>query len=447
MTDSMSPLVYKLRYLEKVLHCLRLLLEDGKAAHTNYTSNSISQMFVRNSFADRDARFIWLHHGYRKHRRMRVRKLKLSHADQRKWDDLRLVTATAGSGGAGCVSFLREKFRPKGPPNGGDGGNGGSIYCQAVTHESSVKEVGRHIKAGKGGNGKGSMLHGQNGCNVIIPVPVGTTVTVLNHQYPSSVGKGLVLYPRFDARKLSAMEKGKTKWHSFLRKNPPYGNVKKLDLDAPSLPKLVVQGGGGGKGNVHFMSASVRSPKYATRGQPGPTAVLSIEYKVPVEVALLGLPNAGKSTLLRSMSNSKAKIGDWPYTSLVPNIGSVKPPTQGDCFSVIDIPGLPTNHKFEDSLGGSFLRHIERAKVIAYIVDLSNPQPWKDLESLRNQVRSRGLLGWRRELYIGNKADLVDTQSACVMMQNTGVRLIPVSAKNDEGVSTLVSEMAALLKP
>ncbi|KAF8431124.1 P-loop containing nucleoside triphosphate hydrolase protein [Terfezia claveryi] len=276
----------------------------------------------------------------------------------------------SGNGGHGCVSFLREKFVDKGPPNGGDGGRGGSVYIQAIYGETtSLHKLARQgtIQAGNGRNGQGKSKNGERGEDVVIRVPVGTihhlsSSAVLRHTHPLPVN---------------------------------------LDLSQPTLkPILLIPGAPGGLGNPHFITQKTRSPKFATRGGKGCRMRISLELKILADVGLVGLPNAGKSSFLRAITRRKAKVGEWAFTTLSPNLGTVQlRPLQSQSratgagrprerFTIADIPGLIADAHLNKGLGHGFLRHVERAKALAFVIDLGRPDPLGDLKLLWKEVKA-----------------------------------------------------------
>lgn len=337
--------------------------------------------------------------------------------------DLRPITISSGNGGHGCISFLREKFIAHGPANGGSGGCGGSVYIQAVYGETSLHKLGRTgtIKAGSGSNGRGSNLGGRRGDDVVIQVPVGTVVREISRSDPNDVDESEDVghgdnekwthYPQAieDNMRDPNFESAKYPTHhhksasQLLKHTHPHRIY--LDLDHPSpSPILLVPGSPGGLGNPHFVTPTMRRPKFATKGNKGAKMKLQLELKVLADVGLVGLPNAGKSSFLRAVSGRKARVGEWAFTTLTPNIGTVVMedkdlPSPGAVpasaigeehlqprFTIADIPGLIADAHMNKGLGHGFLRHVERARVLAFVLDLNRPDPVSDLEALWREV-------------------------------------------------------------
>ncbi len=259
--------------------------------------------------------------------------------------DYTSVELIAGHGGKGAVHFRREKFIPKGGPDGGDGGRGGHIIFTADTNLHTLQDVRyrKRYQAEKGGPGGGSRKTGKNGADINVLVPVGTIIR----------------------------EKG----------------AKDIlaDLSHDKDQVTVCKGGIGGKGNIRFKSSTNRAPRKAQPGEPGESGIYEIELKVLADVGLVGKPNAGKSTLLSSISSARPKIADYPFTTLEPNLGIVK---YGDynSFVMADIPGLIEGASSGKGLGHKFLRHIERNKVLLYLIDSQDETPLKTFEALQKEL-------------------------------------------------------------
>ncbi|KKK12505.1 hypothetical protein P175DRAFT_0433568 [Aspergillus ochraceoroseus IBT 24754] len=328
----------------------------------------------------------------------------------------------AGSGGNGCVSFLREKYIEEGPPNGGDGGSGGGVYIQAVEGLTSLHKLARRgiIKASRGKNGQGKSKGGKRGDDILIQVPVGTVVREVERfdpvteelrrrkvkttevdeldqiGLPSMRHDRWVLYPGANPSDFLTTV--------FPRNPPRRQNIAALEPKAPihldlshhmDKPILLAAGGVGGLGNPHFVSRSIPRPNFAARGEGGMRLELELELKLLADVGLVGKPNAGKSTLLRSLTNSRTRVGNWEFTTLSPNIGTVviddykgrplvesKGRVPRTNFTIADIPGLIEGAHLDRGLGLGFLRHIERAGILAFVVDLSAGDPIEELQKL-----------------------------------------------------------------
>lgn len=341
-----------------------------------------------------------------------------------------LLTLQAGSGGHGCVSFLREKYIAAGPANGGDGGSGGNIFIQAVQNCTSLHTLSRQreITAGRGGNGQGDNQGGKKGKDVLLQVPVGTVIREIRRWDPidaeedlarqKKYSKGLyedgrrklaqkwLFYPGAqpsDEVDLSLLPQIPRPRRSALAAMMPQSPIR-LDLDKHmETPLLLAAGAMGGYGNPHFLSREHPRPKVATKGDGGMRLTVALELKLFADVGLVGLPNAGKSTFLRSVSNSRARVGSWAFTTLQPNIGTVildnhkgrpsrmlRSPSQASAsrtrFTIADIPGLIEDAHLDRGLGLDFLRHVDRAAVLAFVVDLSAGDAVAALRSLWGEV-------------------------------------------------------------
>ncbi|RHZ59834.1 hypothetical protein CDV55_101834 [Aspergillus turcosus] len=335
-------------------------------------------------------------------------------------------TIYAGSGGNGCVSFLREKYIEEGPPNGGDGGSGGSIYIQAVEGITSLHKLARRgvIKAGRGKNGQGKSKGGRRGEDVLLQVPVGTVVREVERYDPVAEELKRRKAPAADVDELDEIGLPSIRhdrWvlypgsnpsdfltTAFPRNPPRRQNIAAMEPKAPiyldlskpmDKPILLAAGGVGGLGNPHWVSRSITRPKFASRGEGGMRLELEFELKLLADVGLVGKPNAGKSTLLRSLTNSRTRIGNWEFTTLSPSIGTVviddnkgrpiveaKGKARRTNFTIADIPGLIEGAHLDRGLGLGFLRHIERAGILAFVVDLSAGDPVQGLQSLWHEL-------------------------------------------------------------
>lgn len=404
--------------------------------------------------------------------------------------DLRALTLSAGSGGHGCVSFLREKFVPNGPANGGDGGPGGSIYIQAVYGETSLHKIARDgaVQASAGRNGQGSSVNGRRGDDVVIRVPVGTVVREISRWDPASEELGWEnAYEENIAKQGEGEEAGASRKHGenehwlhyprslsqnlqssqFTEAAFPFHHHRSssellaqthptpvyLDLSEPTMqPVLLLPGAPGGFGNPHFVSNELRRPKFATKGGKGARMKIQLELKILADVGLVGLPNAGKSSFLRSVSGKQARVGEWAFTTLSPNIGTIvldervmAPQSHGKAwerqqhprFTIADIPGLISDAHLNKGLGHGFLRHVERAKVLGFVLDLSRDDPVRDLEGLWREVRAyeQGEDGGEEG---GNVKGMMSEMAGNTNVDD--IKLIHESELDEKFVETLVEE-------
>ena len=322
-------------------------------------------------------------------------------------DEVRIDVA-AGNGGNGCVSFRREKFIPMGGPDGGDGGRGGSIWLVADRNINTLVEYRytRSFKARNGEGGRGSDRYGKGADDIILRVPVGTVVE------DDDSGEAL------------------------------------CDLARDGQKALIARGGKGGLGNLHFKSSTNRAPRQATPGEEGEKRRLHMELKVLADVGLLGMPNAGKSTLIRAISAAKPKVADYPFTTLHPNLGVVRVDSERS-FVVADIPGLIEGAAEGAGLGHQFLRHLARTRLLLHLVDLApfNPDtdPVHEARAIVEELRKydEGLYRKPRWLVL-NKTDLVDAEERAeriaAFLQAFGWTgpVFALSAINGEGCQPLV---------
>ncbi len=313
------------------------------------------------------------------------------------------IYVKAGDGGPGCVAFRREKFVPKGGPDGGDGGNGGSVYFLADSGESTLLNFAskHHWRAPRGEPGLGKKMAGQSGEDLIIRVPVGTLVYDKEH--------GILL----------------------------------ADLDEPGRKLLIAQGGLGGLGNWHFKTSVNQAPRYAQPGTAGQERTLKLELKLIADVGLVGMPNAGKSTLLRSISAARPKVADYPFTTLDPQLGIVD--LIGERRMVFaDIPGLIAGAEQGLGLGHAFLRHIERTKIIVHMLDLfptDGSDPAENYRIIRHELEAFSKeLTEKPEIVVANKMDLAIDGQAIENLKGDlpEVDIHPVSGVSRLGIDSLL---------
>ncbi|KAI8378604.1 obg family GTPase CgtA [Blakeslea trispora] len=371
--------------------------------------------------------------------------------------------ARGGDGGDGCVSFHREKYLAKGPPNGGNGGRGGNVIVRATTNETTLRRLGRECVAKRGQNGTGAGRHGTMGENYVIEVPVGTIVREIAQPVRDEEDETMdeqasrearwVLFPRAElsyvpegkidffkqAERLMDEEDRYYEWRLRTEKRGPI----EVDLTKDQQEVMLCRGGPGGYGNPHFLTTENRSPKWATRGRKGEIRKFELELKTIADIGLVGLPNAGKSTLLSSISNAHPKQADYAFTTLHPFVGTVDYADQYQ-LTVADIPGLIKGAHRNVGLGHTFLRHVERAKILVYVIDVSGPNPYEDLKTLQYELEAyRSGLTERQSLIVANKADKVGTakENLALLQKQVGqsIPIIPVSAKYEKNVLKLTS--------
>jgi GTP-binding protein len=312
----------------------------------------------------------------------------------------------AGSGGRGAISFRREKFVPEGGPDGGDGAWGGDIILRTTTSRQDFSHfVGTSVfKAESGGNGGRAKCDGKTGRDLILDVPPGTVVR--DHS------NGLVL----------------------------------KDLDANELELVVAAGGQGGRGNRHFATSTKQVPRFAEPGKPGEIRTLELELKLIADVGLIGLPNAGKSTLLSKISQAQPKIAPYPFTTLYPQLGVTEMGLLGRLV-VADIPGLIKGAHKGVGLGDEFLRHIERSRCLVHVIDAAAPDPVHDYEVLRAELEAYGRTAHEKKvLVVANKIDLPEAAAGVKKLTaELGRDVIPLSAQTGKGIDKLITRLKKFL--
>ncbi|MDO4403411.1 MAG: GTPase ObgE [Atopobiaceae bacterium] len=330
--------------------------------------------------------------------------------------DLCRINVRGGDGGAGCMSFRREAFVPKGGPDGGDGGNGGSVILEADPQLSSLIDYRykHHFRAERGTHGKGARRHGKDGEDLILRVPLGTVVRELD---------SATMQPAYDI----------------------------CDLTHPGDRVVVAPGGMGGKGNIHFVSSVRRAPAFAEKGEPAIEHWIELEMKLMADAALVGMPSVGKSSIIARISAARPKIADYPFTTLVPNLGVARAKT-GESFVVADVPGLIEGASQGRGLGHEFLRHIERTALILHVVDLSggleNRDPLLDYQTINEELAAYASeLAERPQIVVGNKCDIPGSDVASMFVREAaerdGHQYFKVSAATGQGLDELVTVCAA----
>jgi GTPase len=323
--------------------------------------------------------------------------------------DQATIRVKAGDGGNGCVAFRREKYVPKGGPSGGDGGSGGSVYVVATKRLNTLYHLQfqPQWRAGRGEHGMGSNCSGEQGGDVVIELPVGSVV-----------------------------------------RDKKTGDLL-ADLTKEGERVLVAKGGRGGWGNQHFATSTRQAPRFAQPGDPGEERELFIELKLIADVGIVGLPNAGKSTLISVISAAKPKIADYPFTTLVPNLGVVSA-DDGQTFVVADIPGLIEGAHEGHGLGHEFLRHIERCSALVHLVDLSaNDHPAKDAEVVARELELHSkTLAEKPRIVCGSKLDAAiegNGKKLRAYAKKHGYDYQEISAVTGQGVRELVRKLASMV--
>jgi GTPase len=331
------------------------------------------------------------------------------------------VSSQAGSGGRGCVSFRREKFVPKGGPDGGDGGRGGDVILRADRHVDNLANLFYEpiIKAKNGGHGMGKKMAGRSGANKVVKVPIGTIV-----------------------------------WQAEEQKRPASSSeqpaIPIVDLISDGQEFVLCRGGAGGKGNVHFKSSRNRAPRQYTEGEEGENGTFLLELRTIADAGLVGYPNAGKSTLLRKISAARPKVAAYPFTTLHPIVGVMELPGYRRA-TIADIPGLIEGAHRGLGLGHEFLRHITRCRALVFVIDVAGSEgrnPIEDLQNLRREIDLYDpALSSRPWLVVANKMDLTDAEKNLRAMQERfpRIKIIPTSAAKGEGITELKDTLAATI--
>ncbi|MEO0143304.1 MAG: GTPase ObgE [candidate division WOR-3 bacterium] len=318
--------------------------------------------------------------------------------------DIAYIIVESGKGGDGLVHFRREKYVPRGGPDGGDGGNGGNIYIIGDESLSSLLHFKRkrHFKAGDGENGKPKKMKGKNGKDVYIKVPIGTVI--YNADTNEKIGEIL------------------------------YHNQK----------ILVAKGGKGGRGNAKFATPENRAPQIAEKGEEGIKMKLKLELKTIADVGIVGFPNAGKSTLLNSLTNAHSKVADYPFTTIIPNLGVFIDDIYNR-IKIVDIPGIIEGASEGKGLGIQFLRHIERVKALIFLLDPTQSDIIEQFYKLKFEIEKYNPQILKKPyLIVVNKIDLIDSESLPDNIENKEV--IKISAKEKINLEKLIIKLQEILK-
>lgn len=323
------------------------------------------------------------------------------------------IYVKAGRGGNGCISFRREKYVPKGGPDGGDGGKGGDVIAVAIDHMNTLVEqyYNQHYRAEDGEHGQGKNMHGRNGRDAIVRVPVGTLI------YDAETGELIG------------------------------------DLDTVGKSVVLARGGIGGRGNARFKSSTNRAPRVAEKGEPGEERKIRLELRLIADAGLVGYPNAGKSSILSRVSDAKPKIADYPFTTLSPVLGVVRV-DEGKSFVLADIPGLIEGAHSGVGLGDEFLRHITRTRVLLHVVDVASVDGRDPIEDYKNINKELHLydpkLSELPQIVVANKIDLPSAKDGLKKLQKflskKDIKLIPVSAVTGQGLKELIYETYNIIK-
>ncbi|RCK62297.1 GTPase MTG2, mitochondrial [Candida viswanathii] len=420
---------------------------------------------------------------------------RAARVEKRAFIDLKLIKLTSGQGGNGSVSFFKDAFKPFGPADGGDGGNGGNVFINVVDLLLANLHGLKKLYIAKNGlPGKSSQLDGKNGEDVIIDVPVGTVIRWIPDpqefkKYVSQREGDCLddIYMEFEMDDMNQVqlyrggfEPGdgwlfKEHDEEYYRERDFFRDMNKkvmeydkdimfeeryndrfpiLGLDCDKVtpkPLLLLRGGRGGLGNMHFTSKDIRGAKFCKMGRPGITSTFLLELKLIADLGLVGLPNAGKSSLLRAISKATPRVGHWEFTTLQPTVGTIFRRIDEDPFTVADIPGIIKGASENKGMGLDFLRHIERSGGLVFVVSLESLNPVADLEILLEEVGPKRMKD-KKVLIVATKADLSEEGANFKVLRDyvnanhKDWKLVPVCAPNGENVDKCIRLMGEIAK-
>jgi GTP-binding protein len=363
------------------------------------------------------------------------------------------IHAKAGKGGRGAVSFRREKFVPRGGPDGGDGGRGGSIILRADPNVDNLVEFHyqSNLKAKAGENGGSKNCSGRMGHDAIYKVPVGTLIYRMPFERTEAGPAPRDTTSFLDLETLTDEEAAKLENRQAPRREADPDELELVsDLDVPGVDFVLCKGGDGGKGNVHFKSSRNRVPRQYTDGGDGEEGVFYLELRKIADAGLVGYPNAGKSTLLTHISNARPKIAPYPFTTLTPHIGVVDLANYRR-VTVADIPGLIEGASENVGLGHDFLRHIVRCKLLVFVLDMAGSEgrePLDDLQKLRKELDLYDpTLSERPWIVVANKMDLTGAKTKLRQFKTRyrKLEIFPVCAEKSEGLDALKKRLGELI--
>ncbi len=329
-----------------------------------------------------------------------------------KFIDEASITVQSGNGGSGCVSFRRERFIPRGGPDGGDGGKGGDVTIRSTTRLRTLQHFRykKLFKAKNGAPGLGKQKTGKSGEDLTIEVPPGTILR--------DASSGEIVF----------------------------------DFDAPDKCFVAARGGRGGRGNTRFKSSTHQTPRFSQPGEAGEVRSFELELKLLADVGIIGLPNAGKSTLIAAISSAAPKIGNYPFTTLTPSLGVVETPWS-EPFIVADIPGLIEGAHKGAGLGIQFLRHVERTRILVHLIDASevdSHDPLSAYRTVNHELAAHSeLLAQKVQIIVLNKMDLESSRTAAVLFESAlpSKEVLSISAMQKQGIERLLSKIVQLLEP